>query len=79
MESIYLDKKVLIHLVVVFIVATIYPTRLAKMCRQSSSGQLLRKGLDTVESLSVEGKGSKTLGKIFLVCTVEFTKTRAFA
>ena len=27
----------------------------------------LRKGLDTVESLSVEGKGSKTLGKIFLV------------
>ena len=28
---------------------------------------LLRKGLDTVESLSVEGKGSKTLGKIFLV------------
>ena len=28
---------------------------------------ILRKGLDTVESLSVEGKGSKTLGKIFLV------------
>ena len=44
-ETVYLDKKVLIHLVVVFIVATIYPARLAKMCHESFSGQLSKKQL----------------------------------
>ena len=36
------------------------------------------KGLDTVESLSVEVKRSKNPGKRFLVCTVAVTKTVVF-
>ena len=49
-----------------YVVSTYVFVKLAH-CISRIIKYILRKGLDTVESLSVEGKGSKTLGKIFLV------------